>query len=104
MPTLTVADLDAIADRIRAELLPALLAELRPAPQRPRLSRGELADLLGVSVKTIRQRELAGLIPKPARCGRSVSWSRNEIDAWLASGAPRRSAWERARDRTEARL
>ena len=55
----------------------------------------QLADRLGgVSLRHIRRQDSAGKLPKPIRLGRSVLWVAQEIEDWLAAGAPDRQRWE----------
>jgi predicted DNA-binding transcriptional regulator AlpA len=55
----------------------------------------EAAQLFQVSTRHWWQLDKLGRIPRPIRLGRSVRWSRVEIEAWLAAGAPPRDEWER---------
>ena len=54
----------------------------------------QLADRLGVSLRHIRRLDSAGKLPKPVRLGRSVRWPVNELEQFLAAGAPDRRSWE----------
>jgi len=54
----------------------------------------QLAEMLGLSVRTIRRLDCSGKLPKPVRIGGAVRWRRDEIDAWLAVGCPDRDKWE----------
>ncbi len=58
------------------------------------LPAGELASLLGVSLRHIRRMDAAGKLPKPVRLGYSVRWLAAEIEAWLTAGAPDRRRWQ----------
>ena len=53
-----------------------------------------LAELLGLSVRTIRRLDACGKVPQPVKIGGAVRWRREEIDAWLAAGCPDRDKWE----------
>jgi len=58
------------------------------------LSAAELAQALGVSLRHVHRMNTAGKIPRPIRLSRSVRWPIQEIQAWLAAGAPDRRTWE----------
>ena len=58
------------------------------------LSAVELARLLGVSLRHVRRLDSAGKLPKPIRLGRAVRWRVNEVNDWMAVGAPDRRTWE----------
>ncbi|MEU2002086.1 helix-turn-helix transcriptional regulator [Rhodococcus sp. NPDC019627] len=48
------------------------------------LSRGEVAEYLGISLNTIKGYDRRGYLPPPdARIGRSFGWLRETIDEWL---------------------
>lgn len=48
------------------------------------LSRGEVAEYLGVTLSTIKGYDRRGYLPEPdARVGRNYGWLRETIDAWL---------------------
>lgn len=55
-----------------------------------------LAELLGVSLITVRRWDSAGKLPAPRRLGACVRWDLAEIRAWSAAGCPQRSEWRRA--------
>ena len=52
------------------------------------------AELLGISPRHFWNLHSRGLLPSPLRLGRSVRWSRVELEAWVAAGAPPRDQWE----------
>ena len=57
-----------------------------------------LGRMLGLSLRTIRAMDAGGKLPRPVKLnGHSVRWVVSEIEAWLAVGAPDRSAWEALR-------
>lgn len=58
---------------------------------------GRLAELLDLSVRTIRRLDSSGKLPRPVRIGGAVRWRMDEIDAWLAAGCPDRKQWESIR-------
>jgi excisionase family DNA binding protein len=47
------------------------------------LTEAELADLLKVSVRTVRAWRVEGTGPPALRLGRGVRYRRREVDAWL---------------------
>ena len=62
-----------------------------------------LGAMLGLSVRTIRQLDAAGKLPKPVTIGaRSIRWPVAEIEVWLAAGAPDRVAWNAIRGKESA--
>jgi excisionase family DNA binding protein len=54
------------------------------------VSAKQLAELLSVSVRTIRRLDTSGVLPKPVQLGGSVRWPQREIAAWIAAGCPSR--------------
>ncbi|MEW6744791.1 MAG: helix-turn-helix domain-containing protein [Planctomycetota bacterium] len=58
------------------------------------ISARELAELLGVSLRTIWRLESAGKLPESVYLGSSKRWSRQAIEEWIRDGCParRRSA------------
>ena len=64
----------------------------RIAPQDRRvLSETELAQLWGVSAKTLQRWRTEGRGPRGIRVGRHVRFRRTDVDAWLDSHADERS-------------
>ncbi len=59
------------------------------------LSADSAAELCGMSQRTWRRWDSAGLIPSPVRIGRTTRWRRVEVLAWIAAKCPRRQEWER---------
>jgi len=57
------------------------------------LSANDLAKLLGLSLRSIRNLDSAGKLPRPLRVGGSVRWRRAEIFSWIDSGCPNRETW-----------
>lgn len=57
------------------------------------LTAADLANILRTSVRSVRRWDSAGRLPAPVRIGSAVRWRTAEIEAWLASGAPRRDVW-----------
>ena len=58
------------------------------------LSAADLADVLGVSLRTVRRLDSYGKLPRPVRLGRAVRWRRDEVARWVEAGCPDRSEWE----------
>lgn len=54
----------------------------------------QLAEVLGLSVRTVRRLDALGKLPRPVRIGGAVRWRREEIDQWLGAGCPDRQTWE----------
>ncbi len=50
----------------------------------------ELAELLGVSVRTAWRKESTGHLPAPVRIGGLVRWRRAEIMQWIDDGCPKK--------------
>jgi excisionase family DNA binding protein len=48
------------------------------------LSATRVAEILGLNVRTLRDRRHSGGFPAPIMIGRSPRWKRAAIDAWLA--------------------
>ena len=48
------------------------------------LTAQQVADMLGINVRTLREWRHAGKFPKPTTLGRSPRWRRRDVDAWLA--------------------
>jgi excisionase family DNA binding protein len=55
------------------------------------VSAADLAELLAVSVATIRRWDAAGRLPQPVRIGGAVRWRTIDVTNWLAAGCPRRN-------------
>jgi excisionase family DNA binding protein len=49
----------------------------------------KLAQLLGVSTRTLWRLRSAGQLPKPMRLGGAVRWRFDEVRAWIAGGCQR---------------
>ncbi|AXQ65150.1 ssDNA-binding protein [Gordonia phage Schmidt] len=50
------------------------------------MSRGEIAEHLGISLDAIKSYDRRGYLPEPdARIGRNYGWKRSTIDAWAAA-------------------
>jgi excisionase family DNA binding protein len=48
----------------------------------------QVGELLNLSTRTIWRLLSAGKLPQPVRIGRSVRWSRSDIEIWIANGCP----------------
>ncbi|MDR3369063.1 helix-turn-helix domain-containing protein [Rhodoferax sp.] len=53
-----------------------------PAPFRP-MSKDEIADVLGVSARTVENWVNDGIVPAPKKLGNRVYWHPNVFYAWL---------------------
>ena len=93
------AGIDDLREKLREDVGSAL-AGLAPAsngrvheasePVKPNdrlLSATQVAEILGLNVRTLRDRRHAGGFPAPVMMGRRPRWKRAAIDAWLAKGA-----------------
>jgi excisionase family DNA binding protein len=52
------------------------------------------AKLLNVSERKLWEMWNSGKMPKPARIGRVVRWSYEELRAWVAAGCPVQGEWK----------
>lgn len=59
------------------------------------LSVEKLANLLGVSKRTVHRYNSGETIPRPVSLGGVPRWRYDEIKAWIAAGCPDRNRWER---------
>jgi predicted DNA-binding transcriptional regulator AlpA len=57
-----------------------------------------LAQLLAVSLRTVRTWDAGEKLPAPVRIGGAVRWSMGELRAWIAAGCPDRATWTARRD------
>lgn len=48
------------------------------------LTARQLADLLGINLRSVYRRKLDGTLPEPVQVGRSVRWRRSDVEVWLA--------------------
>jgi len=63
--------------------------EPKAADGKPLLLRvGELAQLLGISERTVFRMQSAGKLPAPVRLTGAVRWRFAEIEKWVAAGCP----------------
>lgn len=72
-----VVDLEATA---------AALRMMRPDEHgKDRLTMAQVAQHLGLSVRTVQDYRLDGRLPEPMMVGRTPTWSREQIDQWQAN-------------------
>lgn len=57
----------------------------------------DAAALLGVSARTWRRLNAAGLVPQALRVGGSKRWSVAELRGWIEAGCPARARWVQLR-------
>lgn len=87
---------NALVVRIWLELLEVLVSEnTQSNPVALAVSAADTAAILDVSQRHLWAMHSAGKIPKPVRLGRCVKWIRQELEDWLAAGAPSREQWEK---------
>jgi len=53
------------------------------------LNADDLAELLGISKRTVWRLRSAGAMPPPVQIGSSIRWQRSEIESWVATGCPK---------------
>jgi predicted DNA-binding transcriptional regulator AlpA len=58
------------------------------------LSTKEVIVLLGIGRRTLTDHMKAGLVPRPIRLAGRVLWDRQDLEKWIAAGAPPRAEWE----------
>ncbi len=73
------------------------------APEILLASAKTLAQIIGLSLRTIRRMDAAGEIPRPIRRGRVVRWRLAEIRSWVEAGCPDRMTWEHMEDSKQCR-
>jgi excisionase family DNA binding protein len=49
----------------------------------------EVAQMLGISPRTVSKMDTCGEMPKALRIGRAVRWSFDELQKWIAEGCPK---------------
>jgi excisionase family DNA binding protein len=59
------------------------------------LTADEVAQLLGISTRTLWRLCSAGRCPPPLRIGGNTRWRRAEVECWVAEGCP---LWDVLRD------
>ncbi len=70
------------------------LARDESATPRETYSTHELADALGVSIRTIATMRRERQLPAPVMVRRRTMWIRAEIREWLQAGLPDLAEWE----------
>jgi len=73
-----------ITPDIARQVLSQCLALAETKPESETLNAKELAELLGIHVRSIYRRKLDGSLPEPVQVGRSVRWRKSDVDRWLA--------------------
>ena len=48
----------------------------------------EVAEMLGLSERTVYRLADMGKMPRPVKIGAAVRWRRNELDQWIEDGCP----------------
>ncbi|HVA49597.1 MAG TPA: helix-turn-helix domain-containing protein [Pirellulales bacterium] len=95
------ADLAGRIDRLIA-LLELLVAQTAEAPSIVPLAddgellidQAELAEVLKLSLRSVRRMETAGELPPSVLSGRRRLYLKNEVERWLKHGRPPRQEWE----------
>lgn len=59
-----------------------------PGGQAALLNVGQVAELLGCSVRHTYRMADAGRMPRPIKLGALVRWPRAAIESWIAAGCP----------------
>ena len=59
-----------------------------------------VAQMLDVSLRTVRRLDDAGRLPAALPLGRSKRWAIGEIEDWIAAGSPPRRQWTAMRRRS----
>lgn len=57
----------------------------------------QTAEFLGISENHLIRLNNAGKIPAPIRMGRSIRFSQQELQDWIAAGGPPRVEWDKIR-------
>jgi prophage regulatory protein len=48
----------------------------------------EVAEMLGLSERTVYRLADMGKMPRPVKIGAAVRWRRTELDTWIEDGCP----------------
>jgi predicted DNA-binding transcriptional regulator AlpA len=59
------------------------------------MSADDLAQAIGVDVRSIWRWTSSGALPAPVRLGGRTFWQREEVTAWFNAGCPKREKWQR---------
>ncbi len=57
------------------------------------VTKHEVANMLGVSIRTIQNRSRDGQMPKPIRLGQLSRFRKQEIIDWINAGCPHKDDW-----------
>ena len=57
----------------------------------------EVAEMLGLSERTIYRLSDAGSMPTPVKLGSSVRWRRSELETWIENGCPKGKSGKRSK-------
>jgi excisionase family DNA binding protein len=74
-----------------SKTMPTAAGERVAGPDRPPaelLDVRAVADMLGISVRTVYRLSDAGRIPAPVKLGALVRWPRRAVLDWIAAGCP----------------
>ena len=63
----------------------------------------DCARVLGVCVRTIREWDHAGLLPRAICIGRVKFWRRKDLEDWCDMGCPERPAFEQMQEQAKRR-
>jgi len=58
------------------------------------LTADEVAQLLGISTRTLWRLSRGGRCPLPLRIGGNTRWRRSEVERWVTEGCPHRTCSE----------
>ena len=50
----------------------------------------EVAEMLGLSERTVYRLSDTGNMPQPVKLGAAVRWRRQELESWIENGCPKR--------------
>jgi len=59
----------------------------------------EVAEMLGLSERTIYRLSDAGNMPSPVKLGAAVRWRTKELETWIEEGCPARPRGEKRKSR-----
>lgn len=79
-----VERLDQIAELLRRLATPPTQPTAAGTAVSEYLDAGQVAELLGCSIRSVRTWGIDGTLPKPVRTGRSVRWKRSDIEKHIA--------------------
>lgn len=77
-----VESTEAVAESLRSMTVGA---PPRYEPIRTVLTVAQVAEYLGLSVRTVQDYRLDGRLPEPLMVGRTPTWTRSQVDEWQAS-------------------